>query len=145
MRAKTVARATAIACRWPPDMSATGASNFGSLTFSRSITAAASRSMARAFRKPQAPRQPGWKGDLAAAEEVLRRRQVVEQREVLVDGLDAGAPRRRRRAERDRFAVEQDLALVERVHAADALDQRRLAGAIVAEKRQHLAAHRPRG
>ena len=34
----------------------------------------------------------------------------------------------------------QDLARVERVHPADALDQRRLAGAVVAEKRQHLAA-----
>ena len=50
MRAKTVARATAIAWRWPPDISATGASNFGSRTFSRSITAAASRSIARPFR-----------------------------------------------------------------------------------------------
>ena len=39
-----------------------------------------------------------------------------------------------------RFAVEQDLALIERMDAADAFDQRRLAGAIVAEQRQHLAA-----
>ena len=140
LRANTVARATAIACRWPPDISATGASKFGSFTLSRSSTAAASRSMARPLRKPQAVRQPGREGDLAAAIEVLRRRQVVEQREVLVDGLDAGAARRARRVERDRLAVEKDLAFVEGVDAADALHQRRLAGAVVAEKRQHLAA-----
>ena len=38
------------------------------------------------------------------------------------------------------LAVEPDLALVERMNAGDALHQRRLAGAVVAQQRQHLAA-----
>ena len=96
--------------------------------------------MARAVEKAQPLRKPGGEGDLAAAIEVLGRRQIVEEREVLVDGLDAGAARRRRRVDRDGLAVEEDLAFIERVNAADALDQRRLAGAVVAEQGQHLAA-----
>ena len=35
--------------------------------------------------------------------------------------------------------VDLDLAGVEAVHAADALDERRLSGAVVAEQREHLA------
>ena len=40
---------------------------------------------------------------------------------------------------RDRLAVDQDLALAGLVHAGQDLDQRRLAGAIVAEQAMHLA------
>ena len=39
----------------------------------------------------------------------------------------------------DGLALEEDLALVERVDADDALDERRLAGAVVADERHHLA------
>ena len=39
-----------------------------------------------------------------------------------------------------RLALEEDLALVERVDPGDALDQRRLAGAVVADQRHDLAA-----
>ena len=44
------------------------------------------------------------------------------------------------RMDRRRLAVEQDLAFVERMDAADAFDQRRLPGAVVAEQGEHLAA-----
>ena len=37
------------------------------------------------------------------------------------------------------LAVEDDLALVDRVDPGDALDQRRLPGAVVADERHHLA------
>jgi len=37
-----------------------------------------------------------------------------------------------------RPAIQQDLALVQPVHARDTFDQRRLAGAVVAEKGSHL-------
>ena len=42
--------------------------------------------------------------------------------------------------ERHRLSVEPDLAFVERVNAADAFHQRRLAGAVVAEEGEDLAA-----
>ena len=90
--------------------------------------------------EPQTLRQPGGDGNLTAAIEVLGRRQIVEKREVLVDGLDAGAARSGRRRDRYSLAVEEDLAFVEGVDAADALDQRRLASTIVAEQGQHFAA-----
>jgi hypothetical protein len=44
--------------------------------------------------------------------------------------------------DRDDITVEEDLTFIERVNAADALDQRRLAGAVIAEKGQYLAAIR---
>jgi hypothetical protein len=104
------------------------------------MTVAASRFIARLLRKRSGlGSQPG-KSSLPAAVEVLGGRQIVEQREVLIDGLDAGQARRGRRMQRRPLAVEQDLAFVERVDAADALDQGRLAGAVVAEKGKHLAA-----
>ena len=40
----------------------------------------------------------------------------------------------------DRYAIEKDVAAIERVHAADAFDQSRLARAIVAEQRENFAA-----
>src|SRR5690606_3874487 len=58
---------------------------------------------------------------------------------VLVDRLDAFAPGIDRAGEAALPAVEPDLAGIGLVHAGDALDQRRFAGAVVAEKRHHLA------
>jgi hypothetical protein len=69
----------------------------------------------------------------------LSRAQVVEQREILVDGLDAQGARVGRRADRDRNPVHLDYAAVQPVHAVQALDERRLAGAVVAQQREHLA------
>ena len=45
-----------------------------------------------------------------------------------------------RRAERRRLAVQEDLALVGPVQAVEDVHQRRLAGAVLAEQRVHLAA-----
>ena len=84
-------------------------------------------------------RQPTRAGVLAAGEEVGRRAEIVEQREVLVHGLDPVGTRRCRRVDRRRLSVDLDLAGVEAMHAADALDQRRLSGAVVAEDRDDLA------
>ena len=77
---------------------------------------------------------------LAVEIHVLPDRQVLDQREVLVDGFDAEAARVDRRADPDRFAVEADRAGIRLLHAGDAADQRRLAGAVVANDRGDLAA-----
>ena len=82
---------------------------------------------------------PGGPGDLAPGEEVVGRPQVVEEREILVDGLDAELARVRRGVDRHLLAVHADHTAVEAVDAVQALDQRRLAGAVVAEQRHHLA------
>ena len=77
--------------------------------------------------------------DLAAEVHVLHDVEVVAQREVLVDDLDPEPGGVLRPVDRDLLAVEVDLAGVERVDAGDALDQRRLAGAVVADERHDLA------
>ena len=76
---------------------------------------------------------------LAAEEDVGGDVEVVGQREVLVDRLDPVAAGVDRAGEADGLAVQADLALVGGVDAGDALDQRRLAGAVVAEEAHHLA------
>ena len=70
-----------------------------------------------------------WKHVVHLAPEVhvLDDVEVVAEREVLVDDLDAEARRVLRAVDRDRLALEEDLAAVERVDAGDALDERRLA------------------
>ena len=72
---------------------------------------------------------------LAAHEDVLGDRQVREQRRLLVDHRDAGRLGRGGRAEVDVLAVEAEHAPVALVHAGDDLDQRRLAGAVLADQR----------
>ena len=84
--------------------------------------------------RPEAP------GDLAAEEDVERRRQVVAEREILVDDLDAGVARLERGGEAHRRAVEAHLAGRGGEAAGDDLDQRRLAGAVVAHEAEDLAA-----
>ena len=54
------------------------------------MTCLASASMLALPEEAKPARQPGRAGELAAGEEILRRRQIVEQREVLIDRLDAG-------------------------------------------------------
>src|SRR5207237_903040 len=56
-----------------------------------------------------------------------------------VDGLDAERARLARAADLDAAAVERQLARVGLEDAGDDLDQRRLAGAVVADDRVHLA------
>jgi hypothetical protein len=65
--------------------------------------------------------------------------QVVAEREILVDDLDSELGRILRAVDRRRLAVEDDLPGVVAVDAGDALDQRRLPGAVVADERHHLA------
>src|SRR6185295_20322664 len=61
--------------------------------------------------------------------------EMREQLGVLVHGDDAGRPRLHRRAEAHRDAVEPDLAGIGRLQACDDLDQRRLAGTVLADQR----------
>jgi len=88
---------------------------------------------------PQRARQPAGPRDLAARVEVVGRAEVVEERQILVHGLHPERARVGRGVDRDRSAVHLDRAAVEPVHAAEALDQRRLAGPVVSQERQHLA------
>ena len=76
---------------------------------------------------------------LAAEEHVLGRGQIVAERQILVDDLDALGARVDRLVEVLDRALEPDLALARRKVAGDDLDQRRLAGAVVAHQPQHLA------
>ena len=74
-----------------------------------------------------------------AEEEVGDHVEVVAEREVLVDGRDPEAVASLGLAIVTVLAVELDRALVGAVDAGDHLDQRRLAGAVVADEGDHLA------
>ena len=76
---------------------------------------------------------------LPAEEHVLDDVQVVAEREVLVDDLDAERGRVARAVDRHRLALEEEVARVDRVDPADALDQGGLAGAVVTDERGDLA------
>ena len=76
---------------------------------------------------------------LAAEEHVLHDVEVVAEREILVHDLDPEAGSVLRAVDVDLTALEEDLTAVRRVRARDALDERRLAGAVVADERHHLA------
>ena len=71
---------------------------------------------------------------------VLHDVEVVAKSEILVDDLDAEVHRVLRPRDVDLLALEEDLAGIRAVNARDRLDQRRLAGAVVADERRHLAA-----
>src|SRR5271165_24029 len=76
---------------------------------------------------------------LSAEEHVVGDRQRRRQRQRLVDGLDARLARGDRRGEMDDLAAEADLAGVRDHRPADRLDERRLAGAVVADHGDDLA------
>ena len=76
---------------------------------------------------------------LAAEEHVLDDVEVVAQREVLVDDLDAERRGVLGAVDRDRLALEEELPGVGAVDAGDRLDQRRLAGAVVTDEGGDLA------
>src|SRR5690606_5364341 len=78
-------------------------------------------------------------GLLHAEEEVADDVEVVAEGEVLVDGGDAEALRVGRAGDGDLPALPADRAAVRRVGPGDHLDQRRLAGAVVAEQGHDLA------
>src|SRR5919109_1029954 len=78
-------------------------------------------------------------GPLPAEEHVGHDVEVVRQREILVDDLDPETRRVARAVNVHGCAFDQHVALVEGVDPGDALDQRRLAGAVVADERHDLA------
>ncbi len=80
---------------------------------------------------------------LAAHEEVPHDRHQRNGGEVLVDRGDAEIERVARARKMHRPAVEEDLAGIGRMDAGEDLDQRRLAGAVVAEEAADLAAAAP--
>ena len=69
-----------------------------------------------------------------------RRRKIVEHGRFLMDRGDAEASGVLRRAQAHGRAVDEDCAVVRRVEAGEDLDQGRLAGAVLADQRRHLAA-----
>ena len=69
----------------------------------------------------------------------MRDRQRRHEREILVDGVDPERPRVVDGAERHLLAVDEDPAPVGPQEAGQDLDQRRLAGAVVADEAEHLA------
>ena len=76
---------------------------------------------------------------LVADEDVLGDVQVGKEQRFLIDRGDAEALRLGGAADRDRLAGEQDLAAIGLVDAGDDLDQRRFAGAVLAEQRMDFA------
>ena len=100
---------------------------------------AASRAHAPAREQPERPPDGPPIVWLAPEVEVRRHVEVGQQREVLVEGLDAERARVVRLAEATRLAVDDDLAGVGMHGAREHLDQRRLAGAVVADDGHDLA------
>ena len=78
-------------------------------------------------------------GQLAAHEEVGDDVDVRAQGEILVDRLDAGGLGVGRARERDLLSLDRERAAARRLGAGDDLDQRRLAGPVVAQQRRDLA------
>ena len=105
---------------------------------SRASSAADSRYILS--RSSSGPRRGSWPRKMLSAT-----RQVLDEVELLVDRRDAALERRRRVAGRQRLAHEEDLAAGRLDRAGDALDQRRLAGAVGPEQAVHLGLERRRG
>ncbi len=74
-----------------------------------------------------------------AERDVLGDRQRRHQAQLLRDGDDAGGDRVVRAGEMAEPAVDEDLAAVGTMHAAEDADQRRLAGAVLADDGMDLA------
>ena len=78
-------------------------------------------------------------GGLGAEEEIAPHRHERHHGEVLIDGGDALRQRLARGREPDRLAADQQFARVVLMHPGQDLDERRLAGAVVAQHTGHLA------
>src|ERR1700722_1265212 len=76
---------------------------------------------------------------LTAKKDVLADREIVGEREILVNGLDAVLSSLVRRCEGDRFAAQQNLARIVPEDARNRLDDGGLARAVVASERDDLA------
>ena len=97
------------------------------------------RDLAHALLRRRVVEQDPVVHGLGREHDVLGDRHHRDQHEVLVHHPDAVLDRRLGRAELGRLAVDPDLALVRVVEAVDDVHQRRLAGAVLAEQRVHLA------
>ena len=73
-----------------------------------------------------------------AQDDVVHHRQLRHEREFLVDDADPGVPRRLRRLEDERPALDEHLARVRAHEPGDHLHERALAGAVLAEQGMHL-------
>ena len=82
---------------------------------------------------------------VVAEDDVLRDGEGLDEPEVLVHHADPGLDRIPRRVESNRLSVELDLARVRAIEAGQDVRQRRLAGAVLAEERVHLARRRLEG
>ncbi len=123
-------RQRTISMRWrsPTDRSCTTRSGSSGRPYSVEIRRMRSRSPTRSLRRAEA------EGD------VLGHRQRFEQREMLEHHADAQALRMARVLDRDLLAFPDDLAGIGLDHAVDDLDQRALAGAVLAQQRVDLVA-----
>ena len=126
------ARAISTSCCW--GMLSSPASISGSMRApTRPSSSSARRCRSRQSTRPQRPVRS------SAERDVLRDRQLAEQRGLLIDRRDAERLRGRGREPRERLAIERDLTGVRLHRAGEDLDERRLAGAVLADERVDLA------
>jgi hypothetical protein len=99
----------------------------------------------RLDRFPAHPRQVERAGPapLSPQEDIARDVELRHQRMILVHNLNAQVPRIVGAADPDRLAVQLDAPPVQRVHTGEDLDQRGLAGAVLADDGVHLTALDP--
>src|SRR5439155_14690235 len=74
-------------------------------------------------------------GELPSAKHVAPQLLLIGERPLLVHGFDAQLARSLHRTQRDRLALEADLAAARPVDAGDHFDQRGLTGAVVTDQR----------
>ncbi len=124
LRPKALAISTI--CRRDSGRLRTSISGLMSSQPTRASSASACRRWAR---RSISPKPPGWPGDA----DIVRDRQIRHQRQFLKDADDAERVGGLRIGQDDRVSVQRDVALVGLHHAGDDLDQRRLAGAVLAQ------------
>ena len=130
-----VARATAMAWRWPPDSFAAGTSTEGIVD--PDVVQVLTRGLAH--RPVLEEAEPAATGVLPVEEKIVVDAQLVHQRQVLEDRLDAVMASFLDRAEPDLFALYVDATVVRLVEPGQDLDQSGLAGAVVADQAEDLA------
>jgi hypothetical protein len=136
------ARAMATSCRVAIGSSSTrrarNAASVGSFTVSSARTAVA----ATALRSKRRASLPPVRDQLLAERDVFGHAHVRQQRQVLVDRLDAERERLQRRQRACSCAVDHDAPLARGLRARDDLDERALAAAVLAEQVVDLAGAR---
>ena len=134
---KCIARAIATAWRSPPESELIGV--VGGMSLVMPTFLRRSRGDLVHGRLIHAVEEARALDRLAAEEEVARDRKLRDQGRVLVDRLDAERDRVGGAADVDLAAADVDVAAGRRDRARQNLDQRRLAGAVVAEEPDDLA------